>query len=48
MAKAGTVAVLLPGAYYFIRETKKPPVELFRKLASRWRLPPTTIPAPRR
>lgn len=31
MTKAGTVAVLLPGAYYFIRETKKPPVELFRK-----------------
>lgn len=31
MAKAGTVAVLLPGAYYFIRETKKPPVDLFRK-----------------
>jgi imidazolonepropionase len=30
MAKAGTVAVLLPGAFYFIRETKKPPVELFR------------------
>jgi imidazolonepropionase len=30
MAKAGTVAVLLPGAYYFIRETQKPPVELFR------------------
>ncbi len=31
MAKAGTVAVLLPGAYYFIRETQKPPVEVFRK-----------------
>ncbi|KQU65907.1 imidazolonepropionase [Aminobacter sp. DSM 101952] len=31
MAKAGTVAVILPGAYYFIRETKKPPVDLFRK-----------------
>ena len=30
MARAGTVAVLLPGAFYFIRETKKPPVELFR------------------
>jgi imidazolonepropionase len=30
MAQAGTVAVMLPGAYYFIRETKKPPVELFR------------------
>ena len=31
MAKASTVAVLLPGAFYFIRETKKPPVELFRQ-----------------
>jgi imidazolonepropionase len=31
MARAGTVAVILPGAFYFIRETKKPPVELFRK-----------------
>lgn len=31
MAKAGTVPVLLPGAYYFIRETRKPPVDLFRK-----------------
>jgi len=26
MAKAGTVATLLPGAYYFVRETKLPPV----------------------
>lgn len=31
MAKAGTVAVLLPGAFYFIRETQKPPVEVFRQ-----------------
>ena len=31
MAEAGTVAVILPGAFYFIRETKKPPIELFRK-----------------
>lgn len=31
MAKAGTVAGILPGAYYFIRETKKPPVDLFRR-----------------
>lgn len=31
MGKAGTVAVLLPGAFYFLRETQKPPVELFRK-----------------
>jgi imidazolonepropionase len=31
MAKAGTVAVLLPGAFYFLRETKLPPVDLIRK-----------------
>jgi imidazolonepropionase len=31
MARASTVAVLLPGAFYFIRETTKPPVELFRR-----------------
>ena len=30
MAGAGSVAVILPGAYYFIRETKKPPIDLFR------------------
>lgn len=31
MAKSGSVAVILPGAYYFLSETKKPPIELFRK-----------------
>lgn len=31
MAQAGTVAVLLPGAFYFIRETQIPPVALFRR-----------------
>ncbi|MEK7265998.1 MAG: imidazolonepropionase [Pseudomonadota bacterium] len=31
MARAGTVAVLLPGAFYALKETKKPPVDLFRK-----------------
>jgi imidazolonepropionase len=31
MAQSGTVAVLLPGAFYFIRETWKPPVDLFRR-----------------
>jgi imidazolonepropionase len=30
MKTAGTVAVLLPGAYYFLRETKLPPVQLLR------------------
>jgi imidazolonepropionase len=31
MAKSGTVAVLLPGAFYFIRETQLPPLESFRR-----------------
>ena len=31
MVKSGTVAVLLPGAYYFLRETKMPPIYYFRK-----------------
>ncbi|MEJ8475974.1 imidazolonepropionase [Roseibium algae] len=31
MAKAGTVAVLLPGAFYTLREKQMPPVELLRK-----------------
>ena len=30
MAGAGTIAVLLPGAYYFLRETKAPPVDKLR------------------
>jgi imidazolonepropionase len=30
MAEAGTVAVLLPGAFYALQETKKPPVQLLR------------------
>src|SRR3546814_3945885 len=31
MAAAGTVAVLLPGAFYTLRETKPPPIEGFRR-----------------
>lgn len=38
MAKTGTVAVLLPGAYYFIRETQKPPVEAFRQAGTKMAL----------
>ena len=30
MAASGTVAVLLPGAFYFLRETKVPPVDALR------------------
>jgi len=31
MAHAGTVAVLLPGAFYFLRETKQPPIAALRE-----------------
>ena len=31
MAKAGTVAVLLPGAFYFLRDTRLPPIEALRR-----------------
>ncbi|MDF1796104.1 MAG: imidazolonepropionase [Coxiellaceae bacterium] len=31
LAKAGTVATLLPGAFYFLKETKKPPIDLLRQ-----------------
>ena len=30
LAEAGTVAVLLPGAFYFLRESRVPPVQLLR------------------
>jgi imidazolonepropionase len=30
MAQAGSVAVLLPGAFYFLRETRLPPIALLR------------------
>jgi len=30
MAASGTVAVLLPGAYYFLRETRLPPIDALR------------------
>ncbi|MDY0870428.1 imidazolonepropionase [Dongia rigui] len=31
MAKSGAVAVLLPGAFYALRETKLPPIDAFRR-----------------
>jgi imidazolonepropionase len=31
MAAAGTAAVLLPGAFYFLREKQLPPIDLFHK-----------------
>ncbi|WP_443191630.1 imidazolonepropionase [Pseudomonas indica] len=31
MATAGTVAVLLPGAFYLLRETRLPPIDLLRR-----------------
>jgi imidazolonepropionase len=35
LTKAGTVAVVLPGAYYTLRETQAPPIALFRKHGTR-------------
>jgi imidazolonepropionase len=31
MARSGSVAVLLPGAFYFLRDTRVPPVDLLRR-----------------
>ena len=31
MAASGTIAVLLPGAFYFLRETRLPPIDLLRR-----------------
>ena len=31
LARAGTVAVLLPGAFYFLRETQLPPIAALRR-----------------
>jgi imidazolonepropionase len=31
LAAAGTAAVLLPGAFYFVRETRTPPIDLLRR-----------------
>ncbi|MFN2644006.1 MAG: imidazolonepropionase [Burkholderiales bacterium] len=31
LARAGTVAVLLPGAFYFLRETRMPPIAALRR-----------------
>ncbi|RRJ83624.1 imidazolonepropionase [Aestuariirhabdus litorea] len=31
LARAGTVATLLPGAFYFLRETRLPPIEQLRR-----------------
>jgi imidazolonepropionase len=31
MARGRTVAVLLPGAFYFLKETQNPPIEAFRR-----------------
>jgi imidazolonepropionase len=48
MAQAGTVAVLLPGAFYFLRDTTLPPVAALREAGVRSRSRPITIRARRR
>ena len=48
LAHAGTVAVLLPGAFYTLREQQKPPIEAFlAPTVPRSRSRPTAIPAVR-
>ena len=50
MGQAGSVAVLLPAAFYFLRETRQPPLDLLRKhrvpLAVATDLNPGTSPVP--
>ena len=48
LARAGTVAVLLPGAYYFLREPQARRSRRSGAMASAWRWRPTATPAPRR
>jgi len=38
LAGSGTAAVLLPGAFYFIRETQTPPIDLLRRYGVRMAL----------
>ncbi len=45
MAKSGSVAVMLPGAFYTLREKQLPPVEALRaRPECRWLSRPTAIP----
>ena len=49
MREAGTVAVLLPGAYYTLRDTHLPPIDgAARGRRADGRRPPITTRAPRR
>ncbi len=48
MARAGTVAVLLPGAFHVLRETRCRRLPRSARTASRWRSRPTAIPELRR
>jgi imidazolonepropionase-like amidohydrolase len=48
MRVAGTVAVLLPGAFYFLRETQNRRSNRCVQPGCRWRCPPTSTPAPAR
>jgi imidazolonepropionase len=48
MAEAGVAAVLLPGAFYALRDTTRPPVEAFRAAGVRMALATDLNPAPRR
>ena len=44
MGKSGTVGVLLPGAFYFLREKQLPPVDAMRRHGARIALAPDSNP----
>ena len=46
MAQAGTVAVILPGAFYTLRETQAPPSPPCETAQCRWLWPEIAIPVP--
>lgn len=48
MAAAGSVAVLLPGAFYLLRETRLPRSSCCAGMVWPWRWPAISTPAPRR
>ena len=48
MGEAGTVAVLLPGAFYLLRETQLPPIDALRRHGVAMAIASDLNPAPRR
>ena len=43
MSGAGSIAVILPGAYYTLNETQKPPINYLESIMCLWQLQQTVI-----